>query len=470
MFPLFKTPLSALALAAALSLPFATAHAQGLKLPGTANSAGGQAFGGGLAEAASNAASSASTAGRQADFIVAQVNAEPVTNHELQSRKARIQAMLEAQGKHVPDANSLAQEVLDLLIAERLQLQEAASMGIKVDDSTLEQAEQNVAQQNGATVQEMYRDMASQGIGREQFREQLRNQITLMRVRELAVDAKVRVSDRELDQYLRENPVSLGSTVPDMLNLGHILVIVPERASKEEEARLKARIDAAAARLAAGEDFATVAASVSDAAERDRGGELGMRPVTQYPELFLQSTANTSIGSVAGPVRSGAGYHLLKVLDRKQGSEGMIVQNHARHILITPDSGMSERQASDLLLQIRRRVLQNGEDFATLAKEYSQDASAANGGDLGWAGPGMFVPEFQEVLNELTPGDISQPIVSRFGMHLIQLLDRRNAKVTQTERREMVRGAVREEKADKAYIDWIAQLRSRAYIDIRDND
>lgn len=452
-------------------------HAQGLRLPGAGssssiNTSSGAGFSGGLATAA-NAAAAASGErnNRQADFIIALVNSEPITNNDLQGRKARAIAFFQAQGRSLPPESALDKEILDSLIAERLQLQEAKAMGTTVDDVTLEQAEQNVAQQNGASVSAMYQELASEGIGREQFRTQLRNQLTLMRLRERAVDARVRITDQELDQYLRENPVELGTEVPDSLNLGHILVLVPENASPEEEAIYRKKIDEAASRLAAGEDFAAVAQQFSDAAEKDRGGELGMRPANQYPELFLENTASLENGAITAPIRSGAGFHILKILERQAGSEGMIIQNHARHILISPNSGLDERQASQLLREIRQRVVQGKEDFATLAREYSQDpGSAPEGGDLGWAGPGQFVPEFETALSELNPGDVSQPIVSRFGMHLIQLLDRKANKLTQRDRREMVREKVREQKAEKAFTDWVAQLRSRAYVEIRDQD
>ncbi|RMX14855.1 molecular chaperone SurA [Vandammella animalimorsus] len=472
--------------AAALLLP-PSAQAQGLRMPGASGSGlqmGGMAgsasagrqggpapFANDLRDAASNAVASsagqASGGQRQADFIVALVNSEPITHVELQNRMQRARAVLAQQGQS-PSESALRQEVLNLLIAERLQLQEAKQSKLQVDDYTLDQAEQNVAEQNGVSLAAMHQELAAAGIDRAQFRNQLRNQIMLMRVREHAVEARVRVSDQELDRYLRERPIDAGQQLPDAINLGHVLVIVPEKATPAQQAQYKQRIEQAASQLAQGRDFAEVAREFSDAGEASRGGELGLRPVTQYPELFLQATAGRAIGEVAGPIRSGAGYHLLKVLERQAGGAGMVMQNHARHILIKPAPGRSAQSAGQMLQEIRQRVVQGGEDFAVLAREYSEDGSAAQGGDLGWAGPGMFVPEFQAVLDELQPGEVSQPVVSRFGLHLIQLLDRRQRKVSQSELREMVRGQVREQKVQEAFVKWIDGLRARAFIEMRD--
>lgn len=424
-----------------------------------------------LRDAASNAQASSRTAAagassRQADYIVALVNSVPITHVELQSRMENANAMLAQQGQSISQAR-LRQEVLDLLIAEQLQLQEAKDLKLSVDDFTLEQAERSVAEQNGVSVTAMYQELAAGGIGRDQFRNQLRNQLTLMRVRERAVESRVRVSDQELDRYLREHPQELGQRVPDAINLGHILVVVPERASPAQEAELKKRIESAQAQLAQGRSLADVARDFSDASEARHGGELGLRPVTHYPDLFLQAIQGQPVGAIVGPIRSPAGYHLLQVLEHQSGGADMVVRNHARHILIKPSSGRSAQEAGELLMEIRQRV-ENGEDFADLARQYSQDGSAGQGGDLGWAGPGLFVPEFQEAIDELRPGDISRPIVSRYGLHLIQLLDRRQDKITQREQRELVRGQAREEKVQKEYIRWIEGLRARAFIEMRD--
>lgn len=420
-----------------------------------------------LHDAAANAQASAS-ANRQGDHIVALVNSEPITHIELQNRIESARAALAQRGQDMSET-ALQQQVLDLLIAERLQLQEARELKLTIDDFTLEQAERSVAEQNGVSVSAMYQELAASGVGREEFRNQLRNQLTLMRVRERAVESRTRVSDRELDQYLRENPVDLGQPMPDALNLGHVLVVVPEQANAAQEAEYKARIDQARQQLQQGRSLAEVASEFSDANEARHGGELGLRPTTQYPELFLQAVENQPVGTLVGPIRSPAGYHLLQVIDRQSGGAGMVVRNHARHILITPGSGRSAQEAGQMLMEIRQRVIDGREDFAALARQYSQDGSASEGGDLGWVGPGVFVPEFQEALDELRPGDVSMPVVSRYGLHLIQLIDRRQEKVTQREQREIVRAQAREAKVEKEYIRWIEGLRARAFVEMRND-
>lgn len=471
---IFRRATWACALLLCAALPLAGQAQQGLRLPGSPSAAGSSlgspAYSGELQDAPALASGNGQASGlQQADHIVALVNSEPITNLDLQRRMQRARAFFAQQGI-APSEAQIRQEALNVLIAERLQLQEARMLGMTIDDYTLEQAERNVAEQNGVSVSAMYRELAAEGISREQFRNQLRDQLTLMRVRERLVDSRVRVSDQELDRFLRDNPIDFGAQTPPAINLGHVLVIVPEDASAEQEAQLRQRIEAAAQALQDGQDFAEVARAFSDAPEGRTGGELGLRPENQYPELFLEATQGQPIGSVVGPIRSGAGFHLLKVLERQEGGAGVVVQNHARHILMTPGSGRSPQEVGQILNEIRDRIVNGGEDFAMLAREYSEDGSAAQGGDLGWAGPGMFVPEFQAVLDALQPGEVSYPVASRFGLHLIQLLERRQARLTQEEMREMVRGHVREQKVNEEYVKWVEGLRARAFIEIRDDE
>ncbi|GAO21076.1 chaperone surA [Alicycliphilus sp. B1] len=254
-------------------------------------------------------------------------------------------------------------------------------------------------------------------------------------MRERDVESRVRVSDLEVDQYLQDQQKTAGPGKME-INLGHILVKVPEGASPEEVARRAARAQEVLDKLRAGGDFGVLVQEYSDVPEGSGGGLLGLRPLDRYPELFVTAVQQAAVGSIVGPLRSPAGFHILKVVDRSQGGvPTMAVQSHARHILLRVGSGLSERQAAERLEDLRQRVLRGQADFATLAREYSQDGSAKDGGDLGWAGPGRYVPEFQEALNALRPGEISQPVVSRFGVHLIQLLERREAKLTQREQR-----------------------------------
>lgn len=410
-----------------------------------------------------------SAAPRAADFIVAVVNSEPITNNDVRSRLARAEAQLAQQGGNRPSRELLAREVLERLILERVQLQQAKELGIKVDDIAIAQAEQGVARQNNMTTEELHRRVARDGMGRERFREELRNQLLQQRLREREVEARVKVSDLDIDQYLREQ--QQGTNAASMeINLGHVLVLVPENASPAQVAERQARAQQAAAKVRAGEDFAAVAREYSDAPEGQRaGGLLGLRPADRYPELFVSSTQGLPVGSIVGPVRSPAGFHILKVVERATaGVPTTVVQSHARHILLRTGPQLSETAAAARLADYRRRVLSGQADFAALAREHSQDGSAKDGGDLGWANPGVYVPEFEEAMDALKPNDISEPLVSRFGVHLIQLLERREAKLTQREQRDMARGTVREKKLDEAYATWVQEQRGRAYVEYRD--
>lgn len=405
---------------------------------------------------------------RQADYIVAVVNSEPITNNEVRLRTERVVQQLMGQGAGVPAHEQLAKEVLERLILEKIQVQLAKESGIKVDDYAVDQAEQSVARQNDVSVDEMHRRLAQDGISKQRFREDLRNQLLALRVREREVEARVRVSDLEVDQYLREQQRDAAPGKME-LNLGHILVKVAENAGPEEVARRQARAQEVLDKLRDGGDFTVLAREYSDAPEGPNGPVLGLRPADRYPELFVNAVQQAAVGTLVGPLRSPAGWHILKLVDRTHGGVPTVaLQSHARHILLRVAAGLSERQAAERLEDLRQRVLRGQADFATLAREYSQDGSAKSGGDLGWAGPGRYVPEFEQVLNALQPGEISQPVVSRFGVHLIELLERREARLTQREQRDMLRDTVREKKLDEAFTTWIQEARGRAYVEYRE--
>lgn len=461
----------ALALAAALvSLMAQGAAAQGLRPLGAAPAGMGLSRPSAAPSVTLPPEGSTASAGtRAADYIVAVVNSEPITNNEVRSRLARAEAQLAQQGGNVPPRDVLAREVLERLIVERAQLQQAKESGIKVDDFAVSQAEQGVARQNNMTTDELYRRLGRDGMGRDRFREELRNQLLQQRLREREVEARVKVTDLDIDQYLRDQ--QKGTDVASMeINLGHVLVVVPENASPVQVAERQARAQRAADRVRAGEDFAAVARELSDAPEGQRNnGLLGLRPADRYPELFVNSTLAVPVGGIVGPVRSPAGFHVLKVVERvTAGVPTTVTQSHARHILLRTSPQLTEAAAAARLADYRRRVLAGQADFAALAREHSQDGSSKEGGDLGWANPGRYVPEFEQAMNALKPGDISEPLVSRFGVHLIQLLERREAKLTQREQREMARDTVREKKLDEAYATWAQELRGRAYVEYRE--
>ncbi|WP_230681167.1 peptidylprolyl isomerase, partial [Paracidovorax cattleyae] len=409
-------------------------------------------------------------AARQADYIVAVVNTEPITNNEVQARLARVEHQLAAQGGERPPRQVIAREVLERLINEKIQVQMAAEGGIKVDDYAVSQAEQSVARQNSVSISEMHRRLAADGISPERFRSELRNQLLIQRLRERDVESRVRVSDLDVDQYMRDQQQSAMSDPSKIeLNLAHILVSVPENATPDVVEQRRQRAQQAADRVRAGEDFAKVARELSDAPEASLGGELGLRPADRYPDLFLRTVQQVPVGGIAGPVRSPAGFHVLRVVERSRaGIPSTALQTHVRHILLRTGPQLTEAAAAERLAEYRRRILSGQADFATLAREHSQDGSAKQGGDLGWAGPGRYVPEFEEAVEGLKPDEISQPVVSRFGVHLIQLLERREAKLTQREQRDVVRDAVREKKLEEAFTNWAQEARARAYVEYRD--
>ena len=409
----------------------------------------------------------AASAPRQADYIVAVVNSEPITNNEVQMRLKRIEPQLARQGKPLPPHDVLVRQVLEQLISETAQLQEAKELGLKVDEASVDQAEQNVALQNQVDVSTLRSKLAAQGIDLKQFRDGLRNQLLLSKLREREVDPKVKVSDLDVDQFLHDQQSSSDGSGEE-INLAQVLVVVPEGSTDAQVKVLQARAQQVADRARAGADFAALVNEYSGAS-RGNGGEMGLRDADRYPTLFVQATQDAPIGSIVGPVRSGAGFHILKVVDRQRADmPATITQSHVRHILLRTGPNMTEAHARARLSDFRSRILSKQADFAALAREYSQDGSAREGGDLGWSNPGQYVPEFEAAVNSLAPGEISEPVTTRFGVHLIQLMERRTVKLTDAQRRAVARNILREKKLDEAYATWAQDVRGRAYVEYRD--
>ncbi len=408
------------------------------------------------------------TSQRSADFIVAIVNSEPVTNQEVRNRLLQIEQQIGARGGAMPTRQELFKQVLERLISERTQIQLARESGIRVDNQAIDNAVQNIARQNQMSVEQMRQRMRDEGLDFNTLRNNLRDELLLQRVREREVEPRVRVSETELDAFIREQGDS--STAEIEINLAQILVAVPENVSDAQLAPLAAKAKRAFERAKAGEDFAALARELSDApGARDSGGQMGLRNADRYPSLFVETTQNLQAGGLAEPVRSGAGFHVLKVIEkRQQGLANLVVpQTRARHILLRTGSQLSESAARERLVELRKRIAA-GLDFASAAKDNSQDGSAREGGDLGWAVPGQFVPEFEEVMNSLAPGQISEPLTSRFGVHLIQVQERRQRKMDAREQREAARAALREKKLDEAFLTWAQDLRARAYVELRE--
>ncbi len=411
------------------------------------------------------------SAPRPADYIVAVVNAEPITNSEVRARLARVQQQLAQERTPAPPRAELVRQVLERLIAERAQVQAARQAGLKVDEGAVDDAERSVARQNGIDVAELRRRLAADGIAQASFREDLRSQILMARMRERETDGRVRVSEAEIDQFLRD----LQSTsLEDLeLNLAQVLVAIPENASAAQIEALAAKARRVQAQARAGEDFAALARQASDATgaapgASGNGGAFGLRPADRYPQLFVEATAALPVGAVSEVVRSGAGFHVLKVLEKRQSGGLAVVQTRSRHILLRPGPQLSEATARQRLSEYRQRIASGQADFAALAREHSQDGSAPAGGDLGWANPGMFVPEFEEVMDGLAPGQIAEPFVSRFGVHLVQVLERRRITPSVREQREFARSQLRQKKGEDAYQQWAQEVRGRAFVDLRE--
>jgi peptidyl-prolyl cis-trans isomerase SurA len=448
---------SSLLLASLVACTAMSLGAQGLRIPAapSAATAGGT--------------STSGAAQRSADYIVAIVNSEPITNQQVRLEMQRVARQLSQAQRPVPDAGELAARVLEQLIVDRAQLHLAREAGIKVDQAAIDDAEQAVARQNQIDVAEMHRRLAADGIELSVFRSQLRDQLMQVRIRDREVNQKVRVSELDIDQYLREQQ-KIPDDAQSELNIAHVLVALPEDASPAQVAAAQSKAQRILDRARAGDDFAKLAGENSDAAgAAASGGEIGLRKADRYPTLFVDSTRALPVGGLT-LIRSGAGFHVLKVIEKHAGGmpASTAVQTHASHILLRLSPQLSEAQARTKLADFRKRILAGQSDFAALAKENSQDGSAAEGGDLGWANPGQFVPEFEEVLNSLAPGQISEPLVSRFGVHLIKLIERRTVQLSQREQREAVRAIVREKKLNDAYTLWMRDLRARAYVEMRE--
>jgi len=450
-------PSAAAALVVVLTL--SAAHAQTLRLPSQSRVPG----------LGASATGSPSAVTRQADYIVAVVNSEPITNNEVRARMVRTEQQMAQQGAPMPPKNELARALLERMIVERAQLQLAQDQGLQISETAVDDAVLNVAKQNQLSVEELRRRMTAEGLVFSQFRTDLRNELLLNRVRDRELEPKAKVSEQEIDEYLREQAGTASAAVQE-INLAQILVAVPENASAEQVSALQARAQAAADRARSGTDFAALVKEFSMVVGGSADGQMGLRPAERYPQLFIDATQNVAVGGVAGPIRSGAGFHVLKVIEKKRaGMPGSTVtQTRARHILLRPSAQLTEAAAVAQLQDFKRRIASGQADFAALAREHSQDGSGKDGGELGWAAQGQFVPEFEERMNTLGAGQVSDPVVSRFGVHLIQVLERRTTVLSPKEQREAVRAQLREKKLEEAYSAWAQELRGRAYVEYRE--
>jgi peptidyl-prolyl cis-trans isomerase SurA len=402
------------------------------------------------------------------DRIVAVVNDEVVTRNDLDERVKLAFAQLKRQGTPPPPRDVLEKQLLDRIITDRVQLQFAKETGLRVDDTELDRAINRIAEENKLTVAQLRQALENDGVPFTKFREDIRNEIVTVRLREREVDNRIVVSDGEIDNFLKtQQQVQSGGG--DEYNLSHILVTVPENASPEQIQARRVRAEQALAQLKGGTDFRQVAASFSDAPDALQGGGMGWRDANRLPTLFTEALQKMQPGAVTELLRSANGFHLLRLNDRRGSGNAapvIVSQTRARHILIKTNELVSEDEARRRLVGLKER-LDNKADFAELAKGNSEDASAAKGGELGWLSPGDTVAEFERAMNELKPGEVSSPIKTPFGWHLIQVLERRNEDMSKERQRLNARMALRARKSDESYQEWVRLLRDKAYIEMR---
>lgn len=402
------------------------------------------------------------------DRIVAVVDQTVITEKELTDRIRIVTSQLEKQGTQLPAQDVLEKQILERLISDRLQLEYAAQTGLRVDDNQLDKTVQRIAEQNKMSVPEFQKALEGDGIGFGKFREDIRNEITLARLREREVDNRINVTESEIDNYLTTQ--SSQKDAQDEYELSHILIRLPEDGSPEELQKLRNKAEQALKQLQGGADFAQVSASFSDAPNALEGGSLGWKSSSQIPELFADALKNMQPGEISPILRSPNGFHILKMSNRRGGSSPLVVeQTHVRHILIKLSEVVSESDAKTRMDRLKER-LDNGADFAETARLNSEDGSASNGGDLGWVNPGDTVPQFEKAMNELQPGQISEPIRSPFGWHIIQVLERRKQDMSREAARLKARQEIRARKSDEAYQDWVRELRDRAYVEVHLED
>jgi peptidyl-prolyl cis-trans isomerase SurA len=400
------------------------------------------------------------------DRIVAVVNKDVITYSELNEAVGMAERQLRRQGTPAPERAVLERQMLERLILDKAQLQLARETGIRIDELQLDRAVERIAQTNNMTLADFRKALEADGVGFDAWRSDIRQQMIMARLREREVENKVQVSDTEVDLFLEQQ-----KNRPDdntEYNIAHILVRVPEGASPERIRQARERAEQAAGEVKGGAPFARVAAAYSDGPDALQGGAIGWRNHQRLPEIFADALAKMNPGEISAPLRSPAGFHIVQLVERRgAGAEAPVVQTRLRHILIRTNEAVSEAEARRKLLDLRERIVSGGQDFAALARANSDDGTAARGGELDWVYPGDTVPEFERAYQELKVGEISQPVRTPFGYHLIQVLERRSSDLSPERKRLQARQALRDRKADEAYQEWLRQLRDQTYVELR---
>ena len=404
-------------------------------------------------------------AGIPLDNIVAVVNEDVIMRSELDAEIRTITERFREQGAELPPPEILEKQILDNLILIKLQLQTAQRTGIRVDDETLNRMISNIAADSKITLKELREILERDNINYEEYRNDLRNEIQMTRLRQRQVDNRVTVSAKEIETYLG-NQVQQGQGDQEY-QISHILFSIPETASAGQRILIRKQADEALSRLRSGEDFAKVASSSSNSEQALQGGDLGWRKAGEIPTLFSDLIFNMAEGDISEMLTSASGYHIIKLADVRSSETLIVTQTRARHILLKTDEVNTDDDIKLRMEQLYIR-LQGGDDFSELAKGHSMDtASAAKGGDLEWLNPGDVVPEFEQLMNSLDINEISKPFPTQYGWHIVQVLERRNHDNTEEQQRNKAREAIRQRKLDEARESWLRQMRDDAYVEYR---
>ena len=405
-----------------------------------------------------------------ADRIVAVVNDDIITLRQLDDRMRMVKLQFRRDGTAPPADDVLEKSVLERMIVDRAQEQHAREIGLRVDDTSLNSAVESIAKGNNLTMAQFRDALERDGVAFNRFRDDIRLEIMINRLRQAEVEKTIVISEAEIDDFVARSASAANEGAVEV-NLGHILVRVPESATPDQIDGRKQRAEEALAQLKSGKEFAQVSASFSDAPEALTGGVVGYRQMDRLPQLFVDAIAKVQKGEVSAITRSPNGFHLLKVIDRRgAGAAPSVLQTRARHILIKTSQIVSSDQAKARLADYRERIVNKAADFADLARQFSDDSSRDKGGDLGTIYPGDTVPEFEKAMDDLKPGEVGQPVQTQFGWHLIQLIERGNADVSRERIRLQARNTLRERKTDDAYQEWLRQLRDRTFVEYRLED
>ncbi|MDR9466640.1 peptidylprolyl isomerase [Marinospirillum sp.] len=402
---------------------------------------------------------------RLLDRVVAVVGEEALMESELQDRMQMVRSQIADRGLQVPPDEVLREQVMERLVIDTIQLQLAEENGLRIDEQTLSGTIDRIARQNNMTRNQFRQAIENDGMTFSAFREQIRQEMLISQVRQRQVGQRIQVSQQEIDNYL-SSPEALEEEGREF-RVGHILIPVPDSPSPEEVARAQEKAEELLNKIRKEKNFQEVAVSASAGDQAFSGGDLGWRTALALPSLFADRVVTLKEGEIAGPIRSPSGFHLIQLLETRGGSEQLVEQTRARHLLLTPNALRDEKATQALILQMRQRI-QEGESLATLASEYSDDrASRQSGGDLGWVSPGQMVPAFEKAMQELEPGEISQPVQSRFGWHLIEVEERRQADVTDSTRRQQVQQLLSERRFEEEVQNWLREIRDSTWVEIR---